>query len=122
MNRLTSWLQNFLVRVVLTTLLVGIAVLGFGNQLTAQAVPFSAEAATYQGNRTDTDNELSKTGNQQVDNPRQNLKDTADNIREKLNLDEPIPQSTKDFFNSVQESVKETAETVTGQKNTRLIK
>lgn len=29
------------------------------------------------------------------------LERATDNVREKLNLDEPVPQSTKDFLNSV---------------------
>jgi hypothetical protein len=29
----------------------------------------------------------------------------TDNVREKLNLDEPVPQSTKDFLNDVRDSV-----------------
>ncbi len=33
------------------------------------------------------------------------LERAADNIREKLNLDEPIPQSTKDFLHDVENTV-----------------
>lgn len=32
------------------------------------------------------------------------LKRAADNVREKLNLDEPLPQSTKDFLNDIKPS------------------
>jgi hypothetical protein len=34
------------------------------------------------------------------DSIQQKIQETAENIKEKLNLDEPIPQSTKDFFQS----------------------
>lgn len=39
----------------------------------------------------------------------------ADNVREKLNLDEPVPQSTKDFLNDVQQKVDDVVAPITGQ-------
>lgn len=36
---------------------------------------------------------------------RGSLQQAADSVREKLNLDEPIPQTTKDFLSNVQEKV-----------------
>jgi ABC-type dipeptide/oligopeptide/nickel transport system permease component len=38
-----------------------------------------------------------ETGNI-LEKAQQNLQETAENVKEKLNLDEPVPQSTKDFF------------------------
>jgi lipopolysaccharide export LptBFGC system permease protein LptF len=35
------------------------------------------------------------------------LKDAAENVKEKLNLDEPIPESTKEFVEEVKEDVNE---------------
>ncbi|XHX75868.1 MAG: hypothetical protein RBJ76_15590 [Stenomitos frigidus ULC029] len=34
-------------------------------------------------------------------NAKNALERAADNVREKLNLDEPVPQSTKDFLNDI---------------------
>ncbi|KYC41780.1 hypothetical protein WA1_17270 [Scytonema hofmannii PCC 7110] len=41
------------------------------------------------------------------------LKDAADNVREKLNLDEPLPRSTKEFLNSTEKRVEKTVQPVT---------
>ena len=43
--------------------------------------------------------------NSQMDNAQNNLKSTADNVREKMNLDEPVYPGTKDFIGDVKESV-----------------
>ncbi|MBD2021761.1 hypothetical protein H6F43_16395 [Leptolyngbya sp. FACHB-36] len=42
------------------------------------------------------------------------LKGIADNVREKLNLDEPIPQSTREFLGDAEEKVDEAVRPVTG--------
>ena len=39
----------------------------------------------------------------------------ADNVREKLNLDEPVPQSTKDFLDDVKQTVDDVVAPITGQ-------
>ncbi|MBW4672042.1 MAG: hypothetical protein KME60_32610 [Cyanomargarita calcarea GSE-NOS-MK-12-04C] len=44
------------------------------------------------------------------------LKEIADNVREKLNLDEPLPESTKEFLNSTEKSVEKAVEPITGIK------
>lgn len=44
------------------------------------------------------------------------LQSIADNVREKLNLDEPIPESTKEFLNSTEKTVEKAAEPITGTK------
>lgn len=44
-----------------------------------------------------------------------NLQDAIENVREKLNLDEPIYSGTKEFINDVEERVDETVEAVTGK-------
>lgn len=50
--------------------------------------------------------------NSQVDNAQNNLKSAADNVREKLNLDEPIYPGTKDFLGDVKDSVNNAVEGV----------
>lgn len=47
-----------------------------------------------------------KTGNK--------LEEIADTVREKLNLDEPLPQSTKDFLGDVKEGFDDAVSPVTG--------
>ncbi|NMG05506.1 hypothetical protein [Brasilonema sp. UFV-L1] len=43
------------------------------------------------------------------------LKKVADNVREKLNLDEEVPRSTKEFLKSTEKRVEKTVEPVTGK-------
>ncbi|HEY9698962.1 MAG TPA: hypothetical protein V6D10_16985 [Trichocoleus sp.] len=50
--------------------------------------------------------------NAQVDNAQNNLKSAADNVREKLNLDQPLYPGTKEFIGDVQESVGDAVEGV----------
>ncbi|MBD2198523.1 MULTISPECIES: hypothetical protein [Calothrix] len=45
--------------------------------------------------------------NSQIENSRNKLSNAADNIREKLNLDEDTPRATKDFLHSVKSKVGE---------------
>ncbi len=59
MNRVISWLQNLLMRVILTLSLVGIAflispALGYDNSFQAQAEPLTPEATQYQVNSKDS--------------------------------------------------------------------
>ncbi|MEX0269587.1 hypothetical protein AB3R30_10620 [Leptolyngbyaceae cyanobacterium UHCC 1019] len=43
------------------------------------------------------------------------IQKAADTIRKKLNLDEPVPQSTKDFLNDVQQKVDDIVAPIAGQ-------
>ncbi|GAX41761.1 hypothetical protein NIES4075_27580 [Tolypothrix sp. NIES-4075] len=67
------------------------------NVLPAQAdTAKTPEAKYYNAQPTEKDKQL-------VDSAKNNLKAIGDNVREKLNLDEPLPQSTKEFLNSTKE-------------------
>ncbi|MBE9053842.1 hypothetical protein IQ243_26265 [Nostocales cyanobacterium LEGE 11386] len=120
MKRVFSWLQNILLRQILIVFLIGSAfflfqVFNYGNDmLLAKADTVKTpEGIYYKG----TPNHNSPIRNdQQVDNAQKSLKETTDNIREKLNLDEPTPKATKDFLESVQNQVEETVEPITGTK------
>jgi predicted PurR-regulated permease PerM len=117
MNRIISWLPNLNLRKILTVFLVGMAFLvmqafSYGNQLQAQAKPLTPEASAYDVDQSEP--EQIKNENDLVGQSRRNLKDTADNIREKLNLDQPIYPGTKEFLNDVQDSVKDATKAVTG--------
>ncbi|MBW4558771.1 MAG: hypothetical protein KME59_23195 [Trichormus sp. ATA11-4-KO1] len=120
MKRVFSWLQNILLRQILIVFLIGSAfflfqVFNYGNDmLLAKADTVKTpEGIYYKG--TPNNNAPIRT-NQQVDNAQKSLKETTDNIREKLNLDEPTPKATKDFLESVQNQVEETVEPITGTK------
>ncbi|KAM3093421.1 hypothetical protein ACKFKF_29340 [Phormidesmis sp. 146-12] len=61
---------------------------------------------TFVNNRRDES--IRNTGNK--------LKDIAETVKEKLNLDEPIPDSTKEFINDVENAVDNTVGKVSGEK------
>ncbi|MEC4819191.1 MAG: hypothetical protein SAK29_38855, partial [Scytonema sp. PMC 1069.18] len=65
--------------------------------------------ATPNRNNINNSNNLARDTN----NP---LKGAADNIREKLNLDEPLPRSTKEFLRSTERRVENTVDPVTGTR------
>ncbi|MGI8502773.1 MAG: hypothetical protein ACR2LR_16805 [Hassallia sp.] len=44
------------------------------------------------------------------------LESFAENVKEKLNLDEPIPESTKEFLDSTEKRVEKVVEPITGTK------
>lgn len=96
----------------LTALLVGliflvsIILVASVYALPAQATPLTPEAKAYQVDHSDTQVRINpgqykekaeETGNQLGES----LKNTADTVRERLNLDQPLPESTKDFFKQV---------------------
>lgn len=119
MNKVISWLPSLFLRQVLKVCLVlftvvAIGTFGYSNLLQAQAEPVTPEATSYQANGTDSvklknDNKLGEKST----NP---LKEAAENIKEKLNLDEPIDPGTKDFLNSVEKNVEKTVKPVTGNE------
>lgn len=165
MNRVISWIQSLLLRVILTFSLVGVALffsaaLSYGNSFQAQAEPLTPEAAEYEVNSQDspfqsddqqkvnklieankrpqTSSETTQkigenltkvqktakqsiqgiannigekaqdTYNAQKDKPKSDIKDAVENVKEKLNLDQPIYPGTKKFLNDVQEKTEET--------------
>lgn len=61
------------------------------------------------------ENRASRNDNQ-VENAQNRLKETAKDVREKLNLDEATPESTKEFLDSAKTKVKEAVEPITGTK------
>ena len=115
MKQVTSLLQNLSLRKILTVFLVGITVFviqvfGFINASPALAEAVTPEATSYQVDRVETKN--IKKDNGLIEK----VKETADNVREKLNLDEPIDPGTKEVFNSVEKRVEKTVEPITGKE------
>jgi hypothetical protein len=98
MNRVISWLQQLQLRQILTTLAIGLiffltAFGQFSYDLQAQAASLTPEARNYQVDNSEPAKNVQKA--------EQGLKGAAENVREKLNLDEPLPESTKDFFKQI---------------------
>jgi hypothetical protein len=112
MNRLTSWLRNIRISQILVVFLVGFMFL-LGQAFTyvdvAQADVKTPEGTYYKG----IPDELN---NPQVENTGKRLKSAADTIREKLNLDEETPRSTKEFLKSTKNKVEQTVQPLTETK------
>ncbi|QOV21819.1 YtxH domain-containing protein [Anabaenopsis elenkinii] len=111
-----SWLQNMLLRQIVILFVAGFAFFSFqmfnyGNHiLLAKADTVKTpEGIYYKG----TPNNKAFKGEEQLDNTQKQLKKTAEKVREKLNLDEPTPQATKEFLDSAQKQVEKTVEPIT---------
>ncbi|HEY9800688.1 MAG TPA: hypothetical protein V6D25_10040 [Leptolyngbyaceae cyanobacterium] len=110
MNRVISWVQNILLRQILVVFLVAATFFvgqsfTYGTAMIAQADTVKTpEGIYYKGT---PDNEGIGNDNQ-IRNAQNRLKGAADNVREKLNLDEETPRATKEFGKNVQRKVGET--------------
>lgn len=115
--RLRTFFSALLLAIALTVSLVST-----GN-LSALATPLTPEASAYEVDKSDqhiTDRAKlqekaqletevrQKSGSRAkrveqsaIKEDKNTFERAADTVREKLNLDEPVPQSTKDFLNSV---------------------
>lgn len=86
------------------TLAIGLLFSQF-NSLPAQATALTPEAKAYQVNQgkdMPASVERVKDHTQAAEGGISNsLKNAADEVREKLNLDEPLPKSTRDFIKQV---------------------
>ncbi|MBW4424764.1 MAG: hypothetical protein KME50_09995 [Nostoc desertorum CM1-VF14] len=112
MNRVISWLRNIRISQIVVVFLVGFMFLlgqAFSDVSVAQADVKTPEGTYYKG----IPDELN---NPQVENTGNRLKSAADNIREKLNLDEETPRSTKEFLKSTKNKVEETVQPLTETK------
>ncbi|MGI2902147.1 hypothetical protein [Tolypothrix sp. VBCCA 56010] len=94
--------KNFRLHQIFKAILVVFAILFlqcFGDINVLPALADTAktpEAKYYNAQPTEKDKQL-------IDNAKKNLKGIGENVRDKLNLDEPLPQSTKEFLNSTKE-------------------
>ncbi len=110
-----SRLGNILLRQILMIFLIASTFLGFisyGNTLAvAHADVKTPEGIYYKGTPDGNDDSIRNNG--QVRNAQSNLKGTVENVKEKLNLDEPVPQSTKRFFKSAERRTERAVEPLT---------
>lgn len=133
MNRVISLLQKMRLRQIVTiflvvlTFLVSTAFDVHGNQLQAQAEPVTPEATKYQTDSGDDQisikqerikenaeksakllaDEGKQVKNQAVESTQDSGKNLFDNIREKLNLDEPIDPGTKKAVEQLEDTASE---------------
>ena len=107
MNRITSLLRQIMIVFLVGITVFVIQAFSYSNTLQAQAEPVTPEATSYQVNRNDTNIEDNK-----LVQPKNNLKETVDNVREKSNIDEGN-SGKKDLVNSVQEKIEELVKPVT---------
>jgi hypothetical protein len=119
MKRIMTLLQNVLLRQILTVFLVGlisftIQALSYDRGLQVQAQVMTPEEYSERVNILNRERFGKEI--EPLEKAKTSLKETADNVKEKLNLDEPVPQSTKDFFSSVQKKVEETVEPLIGSE------
>jgi predicted PurR-regulated permease PerM len=109
MNRVISWLESIRLRQLVTVLLVTIAFLfstAFGNtyQQSAQAKALTPEAQQY---HSEGGEEFQKAVKNTQESGKNIVESAKENIIEKLNLNEPIPPATKEFFQDVKENTQQ---------------
>jgi hypothetical protein len=108
MNRVSSWLRNIRISQILVVFLVGFMFLlgqAFSDVNVAQADVTTPEGTYYKGV---PDGQSEIRNDTQIGNTKNPLKSAADTIRQKLNLDEDTPRSTKEFLKSTKNKVEET--------------
>lgn len=111
MNQVISWVQDFIVRLLLTIFWVVIALfisagIGYWNPLVAQAESLTQEVSSYQVDRTDAKegrDTVPKPNNDLIEVSRQKLKSRADNVREKLNLEQLTYPDTDELLEPVKD-------------------
>ena len=103
MNTIISKVQKLRLRQTLTAVVVGMiffisAALGvLGSALPAAAEPVTPEAKSYEVSPAEREVRTPESGQ----GLGESLKNTAETVREKLNLDEPLPESTRDFIKQI---------------------
>lgn len=120
MNQVITWLRNgsssvrrlFPLRQILTIFLVGIILLSstYHDALQIVIQPLTSVAATsLQVSDVSRSQSAKAEDNSQnrVETSQQKLKGAANNVREKLNLDEPLYPPTKEFLDSTQKGPKQ---------------
>ncbi len=63
---------------------------------------------SIEGVANNIEEKATDTYNEQKEKPKSDIKDVLENVKEKLNLDQPIYPGTKEFLNDVQEKTEET--------------
>ncbi|HLO85972.1 MAG TPA: hypothetical protein VK203_13315 [Nostocaceae cyanobacterium] len=124
MNHFFDWLKKTILRQILVILLVELSFFGVqafnsnNPMFLAQAETVTTPEGVYYKGTPDREQIINGQirNDQQVEKAQRKLKETADNIRERLNLDEETPEATKEFLESTQRKLQETVEPITGTK------
>ncbi|MBV6622273.1 MAG: hypothetical protein KI793_04835 [Rivularia sp. (in: Bacteria)] len=116
-QRLIYWIQNIVKKRTDAVVLIGLGLVFvsvFSYPNIAVAKPLTPEATTkYQV--PDADSKIDIDDKKPVENLKESFKETKDTIVEKLNLNEPLPESTKDFLRSTEDKIEDTFEPITGK-------
>lgn len=102
-------LRKFIVISLATITLFFGQIFNSGDLLIAQSTSITPEGDYYQ-----VAPEYSGKGT--VDSVKQTVKNATENVVEKLNLNEPLPPSTKKFLNQIENSVDNSAKPITGSQ------
>lgn len=117
LKKLVYWFKNLINKRTDAVVLIGLSLIFvsvFSYPNIAEAKPLTPEATSrYQV--PDADTKIDLDDKKPVQNLKENLKDTKDTIVEKLNLNEPLPESTKDFLRSTEDRIEDTFEPITGK-------
>lgn len=103
MNRIMTFPKNINLYQVVTVIFLVVALLllqafGYTQSLLAEAKPLTPEVEHYQVAPEDTNT-------QGLAGAKEKIQGLADNVVEKLNLNQPIAPSTKKFFHQVEDTV-----------------
>ncbi|MBD2628814.1 hypothetical protein [Trichormus variabilis] len=117
MNQFLNLLQrkifpSIVVISLVTFTFFGFPALNYSNSLAQADTVKTPEGIYYKG----TPDTGKIRNDKQVENAPKKLKETAENIKERLNLDEPVPDATKEFLEDVQTNVEKTVEPITGTR------
>lgn len=116
MKKLVYWFKSLILKRTDAVVLIGLSLIFvsvFSYPNIAVAKPLTPEATSrYQV--PDADSKIDIDDNKTAKNLKENLRDTKETIVEKLNLNEPLPESTKDFLRSTEEKIEDTLEPITG--------
>ncbi|MBD2692232.1 hypothetical protein [Anabaena catenula] len=117
MNQFLNFLQRkFFPSIVVISLVTftffGFPALNYSNSLAQADTVKTPEGIYYKG----TPDTGKIRNDKSVENAPKKLKETAENIKERLNLDEPVPDATKEFLEDVKTNVEKTVEPITGNR------
>jgi hypothetical protein len=116
MKKLVYWFKSLILKRTDAVAAIGlslllISALSYPN-MAAQAATLTPEASRY--SVPEPDSPIDINNNNPIENLKENLEDTKETIVEKLNLNEPLPESTKDFLRSTENRIEDTFEPITG--------
>jgi hypothetical protein len=93
----------------------GLPVFGYSNvNLVAQAETIKTPEGIYYKGTPDA-SEIKN--DQPIEQAQNKFQEAAENIKEKLNLNEPVPKATKKFLKDVEINVKKTVAPLTGESD-----